>query len=560
MCLSEIAEIEEDAVAEQAKSKRIADLDAAWVVRWTGYPVPTSLPPGIVRRVDVLEMFDGPPSLSPDAAQSLVEAIGEAVDEILARKAIRWSPAPGYIDIHYGTLGQSAADLKHSVLVAAIERCIRLAIRGARETETEVGGEGSVPRRVDWEAFEKICAKAQARADQIQILDVSEALFGSPEPDTPLSQRLWNIVDQILDEALARTGYCTRYSRNRVLMFFPGYSKTMGELKRKSIATEIARAARDLVKRGPGGEETDLAVDAASEAKPAAKAPVGSRHAKAVRLQMDADEAERAHANQAFSALAAARADDLPDPAELELAPEFDIRAVPMWWAKKRTVGGYVLEPVQKNDEGWNRYFPGLSTQPDPLDLPFLARGILRIQEQVATGKSSLVVVPVHWPYLDRAKQRDRYIAYCSRLPEAARRLLVLELVGMPEDLMQARVEERINQLRSCCRAIICRVRLARRDFSQFKKLPVYAIGVDIGELPDYERGIIPGFDGFMNAVEPYGLQTYANGLTTKSLLVAVQAAGVDYVAGRVIPDSDQAPLGIREFEISDLYKVSASR
>ncbi len=138
--------------------------------------------------------------------------------------------------------------------------------------------------------------------------------------------------------------------------------------------------------------------------------------------------------------------------------------------------------------------------------------------------------------------------------------MLVLELAGIPEDLMSARAEERINQLRPFCRAVIARVRIARRDFSQLKKLPLFAVGIDLGELPDYERGIIPSFDAFMDALEPLKLHTYAYGLNTKSLLIAVQAAGVDYVSGRVIPDSEEAPLGIREFTISDLYEAAAGQ
>lgn len=531
-------------MVEATRRQQSAEFDTVWQTWWEETPVPKSLSAGIVRRIDVKEMMGVKSPLPADTAQSLVEAIGGILGQLLADNATCWSPAPGLIDIHYRVASKKAAELKHSVVVSSVERCVRAL---AEDTAAAPMGDGkaAATRRVEWEKFQTICMKAKVLADQIQILDVGEALFGVPEPDVTLSRRIWGAVDEILDQALATSGYCTRYSRNRVLLFFPGYSNAMGDLKRKAIVDDIASACRRLV--GRDGEETEMD----EPAPKVAPKPVKRRSPAPQRV----DNAERAQANQAFAALAAARADNLPDPDELDLPARFDIRLAPMWWAKKRTVGGYVVEPVVRSGSGWERHFASSAAEPDMLDLPVVARGILRIQEQIAAGKSSIVVVPVHWAYLDHARPRERYIAFCGRLPEAARHLLVLEVTGMPEDLMQSRVEERISQLRPCCRAVTCRVRLGRRDFSQFKKLPIYAIGVDMGELPDYERGIIPGLDAFMDAVEPHGLKTFANGLNTKSLLVAAQAAGVDFVSGHVIPDSDQAPLGIRDFTIADLYE-----
>jgi hypothetical protein len=514
---------------------------------WEKFPVPTSLPAGSVRRVDVLSMIGDTESWSPQATQALLDRLGGALDDLLAEKATRWSPATGLIDIYSGTVNKAAADLKHSIVTSTIQRCVREAARDlAVDAKTS---ESDVERLVAWDQFEALCKKGKVRTDQIQILDVGEALFGTPEPEHPLSRRIWREVDAILEENLAKGGYSTRYSKNRVLLYFPGYSKSMGDMKRKSIADEIARVGYSL-KDKVGTDEDGAA--------PPAKGPAQVH--KISRDLVDDDNPERIHATLAYAALLASRSADLPDPAEIELPAAHDIRPRPMWSAKKRAVVGSVLEAAHKTGNEWDRYFPATTSEPDALDLPVLARAMRQIEQLVLEGKSSLVVVPVYWPSLDRARFRDRYLAFCSRLPGGARRSLVLELAGIPEDMLTARAEERIVQLRPYCRAVIARVRLGRRDFTQFKKLPLHAVGVDMGELPDYERGIIPGFDAFMDAVEPLKLHSYAHGLNTKSLLMAVQAAGVDYVSGSVIPESGEAPLGIRDFTIADLYDTSASR
>jgi len=526
----------------------------AWQNWWAKYPAPKSLPAGVVRRIEILKLIGEGQSFSRQVAQSLVAAIGASVDDILDGKGARWTPAIGYLDIHYGSMGPAAADIKHSVVTTAVERVVREATRDAKKQSSD--GDANVQRRVDWERFEKICAKNKARADQIQILDVGEAVFGRPEPAMQLSTRVWNKVDEILDQALESGGYCTRYSGNRVLLFFPGYSKKLGDLKRKAIADEIVSASGTVVERdgkpeigqSVGGDSTT--VDATSVAKATAK-PVQPLDKK--------EQKERDQLSLAMAAVAADRLADLPDASELILSEDYDIRTAPMWLAKKRTVGGYVLEPIRKVGDDWDRDFPTSRDEADSLDLALLARASDRVEELIAAGKSSLIVVPVYWPFLDRAKQRNRYLWFCSKISEAARRLLVLELADVPEELMTARIEERVIQLRPFFRSIVLRVRLGRRDFSQLRKLPVHSVGVDLGELPDYERGIIPAFDAFLDAVEPLNLRTYAYGLSTRSLLVAVQASGFDYVAGRVIPDSPDAPLGIHDFKLSDLYDVSTA-
>lgn len=116
-------------MAKAAKSQDVDEFAAAWQSWWEKFPTPKSLPQGVLRRIDVSEMMGEDRSLSSSAARSLVAAVGAAVDEILAGKATRWTPATGFIDIHYGALGPGAADLKHTILVSAVERAVRGATR-----------------------------------------------------------------------------------------------------------------------------------------------------------------------------------------------------------------------------------------------------------------------------------------------------------------------------------------------------------------------------------------------------------------------------------------------
>src|SRR5579862_4158156 len=179
----------EAAVAKSAIPQQTSDIDKPWRIWWANVPVPESLPAGTVLRIDMMPMIGDAEAWTQSSAQSLFEKVCETLDELLAGNATYWSLAPGLVDIHYGTLKKQAAELKHSVVASAVERCVRAALENANGSSE--GGKAAVVRRVDWDKFEAICAKAKARTDQVQILDVSEALFGTPEPDLTLSLRIW---------------------------------------------------------------------------------------------------------------------------------------------------------------------------------------------------------------------------------------------------------------------------------------------------------------------------------------------------------------------------------
>jgi hypothetical protein len=479
----------------------------------------------VVWHVDIVELMGRAAQVAPESLPSVLDDIGDVLDKVVG-SAPRWSSAPGVIDIH-STATAEAVELKRAVLIEALNKRLR-GVPNAAQRDGDI-------RRVDAERFRAICAKAQARAEQIHDLNVAEALFGRGDDNQKIGPRMWRRVEQIVDQSLAKVGYATLEPPGRLHFFFPGYSAAMGDMKCRAIAQDVAA----LTAGQP--DETDAAADNS----PADNGP-GRPAASASRREA----IERARLNRAVADRAAARNADTGGPSPLAFPAGYGARTHPMWLAKKRAVAGAVIKAI-RHDE---RAEANVEAPEQGLDLPLLARAARQIDALRSTGKSSLMIAPVAWEYLDQPRSRQRYIEFCANLPEAARHLLVLELVGMPEEMMSARVSERVNQLRRVCRSVICRVRIARRDFSQFDKVPIYAVGISLDELPHYERGIIPAFDAFMDAAEAQNLKVYVNGISSKSMLVAAQAAGVEFVSGPIIPEVDATPLGIRDFQISDLY------
>ena len=389
---------------------------------------------------------------------------------------------------------------------------------------------GGESRRVDWDTFRNRCVAAKAQQKNLHILDVSEALFGTPEPSHHLSQRTWNAVNRVVDEFLISGGYCTRYLDNRLIFLFPTLSRSLGEMKCKAIANEIRRI---LV--GSDAEKSEMA---ARQAPP------------------DAEEAlARARTRQALSSLGPLRSGGDLDEGDGTMPEGFDARFVPLWRASNRTLVGQVAQTVEVLPDGRSeRYRRPWTAGTEPLDLPLIARGVERVQQLSHAGNSILVNIPVRWHKLDQKSYREKLLTLCGRLPPDDRRFLVLTLTDVPGDLMTARIEDRIRQLRPFCRAVSCSVAIGQRNFIQFQSRIVSAVGFDLGDDVIAERDAMAEMDRFMDAVEPLKMLTFVHGLSTTSLLVAALAAGFDYLSGEAIREGKEQLRGVRSFSVPDIF------
>ncbi len=527
------------------------EFDALWTDHWlkSAPAQPATVPAGTILRVDLVMMVgEGLPE-TEWGVERLVASVLLGLDEVLAGGALYWSPAPGVIDIHYGKLPRKAAELKHAVVISTVERCVReLPAQEPEKAEEKkdrpAGRADDLPTRVDWATFRALCAKSRARPDQIHVIDLGEVLFGAPTPAQRLPRRVWNLVDNIVDEFLATGGYCTHYPGNRLCLLFPGLTRELGEMKRKAIANEIERSISQLVREGEEeGGAVPITAQSATRRQPA-------------REEEETDPAVRHRSNQALAAMASAFHIVKLEPADTELPKGYGLRFAPLWRAANRNLVGQVAEPTVETPGGVARFLPELEETEEPvtLDLPVLARATERIRELVAAQSAYLVNVPVHWFSLERKNVRNKYLQFCSSIPPEVRRFLVLALIGTPDDLLPARVDDRVRQLRPYCRAVTCGVGLGNRAFDHFKTPNVHAVGVDLGREPQDERYLIKAMDKYMDAVQPLRLRTYVYGVTTTSLLIAALASGFDYLSGSAIVDKDDTPHGVREFTIPDIY------
>lgn len=520
-----------------------------WTERFARIAVPHQLvAAGAVRRLDVGGLMGKAMPKSTKEGQQLIDGIVADIGSVLGDEATYWSPAPGLIDIFYANLVPAAADLKHSVVRKAAERRIRTVLSKAEASPNKgvTAPAAMQERRVSWEKFQAVCRKAQAKPEHVQTIDVSEMVFGVSDPNARVPRRAWLIVEGIVDDFLEGGGYCTRYPGNLLLFVFPGLSVSLAHMKRKAIAGEIERAVAGLAGRG----EPD-------------KGPANDAHAAETPASMpapaDADQSpeEVARLNMAFAAMASAMRPSGISEDELALPQGVSVDTTPVWRAGNQTLVGHTIlalpiEPAMERDLADDLFAA-------TLDLPVLAHAQDHLLRHVNSQNPHLVVVPVSWHTLERPATQTKYLELAARLPDEMRRYLVVSLRDVPDDLMASRIEERVFELRRLCRTLMCRAKVERRDFEQFHGLQFHAIGAALASDEGEERNVIAAMDGFLDAISPLATKSFADGLNSKSLVIAALAAGFDYLSGSAIVDR-AATAGVRSFSIPDLYETDDKR
>ncbi len=243
---------------------------------------------------------------------------------------------------------------------------------------------------------------------------------------------------------------------------------------------------------------------------------------------------EIARLNQAFAALGAASVTTTP----VEYATGVVFRTVPVWRARNHALIGHNIF-VQSS----TGHIPV-----DLLDLSCLVKAHTDIQDGIDAKSPYLVIAQLHWYTLERVATRTRYLELAAKLAEDARRYLVFSLHDIPEDLLPARIEDRMRELRPFGRTMSFNTDLDRRDFDQIKGQDFHAIGTSLERNDSSERDLMLAINSFVSAVAPLKTKSFIHGLDTKSMVVAAIAAGFDYLSGAAIVDVRQGVQSVPRF------------
>jgi len=201
------------------------------------------------------------------------------------------------------------------------------------------------------------------------------------------------------------------------------------------------------------------------------------------------------------------------------------------------------LLPALGEVGGWRPAYSAVANDADlkaRIDRAARQAAILEIRKLVAAGRRLLLCIPVHFDTLAKLSGRLEYIHALASLSEAEKRLLLFELVDVPNGVLQGRLLELTTALRSNAYGVVARLDLARRDFAPLKESGMMAVGAECPARAQPER-LVPEALRFAQSARKAGLRAYLDGLPCGDALPALRGAFA-YLGGDAVAPAVDTP------------------
>jgi hypothetical protein len=190
------------------------------------------------------------------------------------------------------------------------------------------------------------------------------------------------------------------------------------------------------------------------------------------------------------------------------------------------------------------------------LDQMVQQRVLSDLDDLVRGGRPLPLVMPVHFQTLAHAASRHDFIhGFGERLSDATRKLLLLEIEGVPERVAKSQLAEIMLPLRGHCRGLMLRMPLETSDFRNLAGCGAFAIGTDLGAYADAEPALREWMNHFARGVEQAGMRSCALGLASPGQVAAAIGAGFAYAAGDAVAKPIDRPGGTVEFCLDDVHR-----
>jgi GGDEF domain-containing protein len=188
-------------------------------------------------------------------------------------------------------------------------------------------------------------------------------------------------------------------------------------------------------------------------------------------------------------------------------------------------------------------------------DLNKLLNAADMLDELVRNYFQLFVSTTVHAETMGSPRLRRQYLHVLRRIPEKLRKLLILQLYGLPAGIATGRIVECVTALRPNCGAILVETGLDPGDVAKFAGIGVHAVGADLRTVSPSEQRLFGDLGRFAAEADKHRLWTFLTGVTKSSQIIGATAAGIRYLSGRRVGPASEVPMHIRQFNLEDFYR-----
>ncbi len=391
----------------------------------------------------------------------------------------------------------------------------------------------------------------------LHSIEIDELIVHRYSEHEALLKKADKIAREVIDRNL-REGEATRVLKaGSYQLYFPKLTPDAGALRCAVIAEEVYREVR---RANPASAAIDSQrqEDSDASANRSAAGPVQDTE------DVRAENARRAAANRAMARMAEPSgikeeidltASDIDALAALELVYQ------PVWHTKNNLITAYKCTLRSKGRYVSSRDAHQLldtSTREvsnAKIDAHVYGHSLKAVQYLLAQGLKALLIVPIHFSTIDRLRFIGSFLDAGRGSDEAAKALIVFELIGLPANLTRFRLREPVGYLRTRARALMVRPGFEHADLEMYKEFGFHGVSVDLNDYDWAESRFIKSFEQFAINAETARLQSFVHGISSSSLAVGAVAAGITYMDGDAISDPVTTPARIRPFELDMLFE-----
>ncbi|NQV48680.1 MAG: hypothetical protein HQ504_12990 [Rhodospirillaceae bacterium] len=232
----------------------------------------------------------------------------------------------------------------------------------------------------------------------------------------------------------------------------------------------------------------------------------------------------------------------------------------PMWNTEHKAISAYCCIPARIDSNGstliGGAAMPLGHASPENAILDqFVLQRIVSDLIKIGRDKRKMFLVePVHYITLNDPKLHAPFLELCRHIPQELRKLLIFEVLGLPDSLPSTILARIMLALKPFGGAVSVRRRLDASDLAQLHDMGVNAVGADISNYAAPEEKIIKQMAGFCESASMANLHTYIHGLRSVSLISSALGAGFTYVDGDPVMSVIDLPKPLSPFDLENLY------
>jgi hypothetical protein len=222
----------------------------------------------------------------------------------------------------------------------------------------------------------------------------------------------------------------------------------------------------------------------------------------------------------------------------------------PLWAAKRRTVPLYRCLIDDVTGKAALERLTAVSDKEQvvqtlsELDCAILGRAVEGLHALRQNNGMAALTVPICFRTVNELASRQQFAKVCGDVPEAYRRLLLIELHSIPRGTPASRLLEVRSLLKPFCRSVLLQTALDEKLIAQLGGNGFFGVSLDAAWFVEQQVEAALYLGRYAKQASAVNLAAVAHGINTAGLLEAARQAGFDYLAGDAVAHTMPAPRG----------------